>query len=60
MTKFEIMAARAKTGKQSHVRTTIEATSAPKALRAYGVNVKGKNRSVITKRGWKLSARKVA
>ena len=60
MTKFEILAARAKTGKSAHVRTIVEAATAPAALRAYGVRNPGKARSIVTKRGWRLSARKAA
>ena len=59
MRAYAIIAARAKTGKKRHVRKFVQATSQPKALRAYGCNVRGRTRSVVTSRGWRITAEPV-
>jgi hypothetical protein len=52
---YTILSRRAKS-KTWKTMTTIEAPSAPKALRAYGCNVKGKARTVKTRRGSTIKA----
>lgn len=59
MQNYAIVARRAKTGKREHIRTIVRASSRSSAMRAYGCNVRGKQRTIVTSRGWKLSAEPV-
>lgn len=55
MRTFEILASR-NNGRTFKFRTTIDAVSAPAALREYGCHLKGSERTVTTSKGRVLTA----